>query len=395
MSAAAVARSAGARRTLLVALVFCVAFNLRAVILAVPPVLPMIRSDLGLSYTASGAITSLPLFCFALGSIPGAILANRFGARRLIAASMIGLVVGALLRLAPPQRVWIFIGTIVLSLAVALAQPAIPFLIRTWFRHDVERVLSVYVLAISLGGLIGASATLSLTHFGGWRGTFLIWSVPAVLAAVFWLRAAPAGTAGDAVPSRFASLLRDRGLWRMAVLYGAQNFIFFSVVSWLPFLLRDFSVHYVELTLFLINVVVIPPFIGLSVIRSSYATSPRFYAAGGALATAGVAALALGLAPWAWLLVLLIGFGTGLVAIGAMTVPAMLARSDRDVAAYAAIVLTIGQLLGFSGPLLGGILIDQLHVLTAPFWPPIAAGIVIVAISATTRGTMRPRLDPL
>lgn len=380
---------------MLVALVFCVAFNLRSVILGVPPVLPMVRSDLGLSYTASGAITSLPLFCFALGSIPGAILANRFGARRLVAASMIGLVAGAVIRLAPPQRVWIFIGTVVLSLAIALAQPAIPFLIRTWFRNDLERVLSVYVLAISLGGLIGASATLSLTPLGGWRGTFLIWSVPAALAAVFWLRAAPHAARDDATPSRFVELLRDRGVWRLAVLYGSQNFIFFSVISWLPFLLRTSSVHYIELTLFLINAVVIPPFIGLSLIRSSFATSPRFYAAGGAMATAGVAVLALGLAPWAWLLVLLIGFGTGLVAIGAMTAPAVLARSDRDVAAYAAIVLTIGQLLGFSGPLLGGVLIDHLHSLTAPFWPPIAVGALIVALGATARGTMRPRLDPV
>jgi MFS transporter, CP family, cyanate transporter len=45
-----------------------VGFNLRSVILGVPPVLPLIQHDLGLSYTLTGFLTALPVLALAVGA---------------------------------------------------------------------------------------------------------------------------------------------------------------------------------------------------------------------------------------------------------------------------------------------------------------------------------------
>src|SRR6476469_1789230 len=76
----------GRGRTLLVfALIVFVGVNLRSVILAVPPVLPLIQRDLRLSYTATGLLTSLPLLLMCAFALPAGLLAGRFGGRRIVA----------------------------------------------------------------------------------------------------------------------------------------------------------------------------------------------------------------------------------------------------------------------------------------------------------------------
>ena len=53
-------------------------------------VLEMIKSDLALTYSMSGALMSSYFVGYLIGQIPWGILADRFGSRRIIAASIGG-----------------------------------------------------------------------------------------------------------------------------------------------------------------------------------------------------------------------------------------------------------------------------------------------------------------
>src|SRR5262245_59945233 len=98
-------------------------FNLRSLILGVPPVLPALRDDLHLSFTTAGALTALPVLGLGAASIPGAVLVSRFGASFVISAGTLGLGLAALLRLAPPVPVALYVFTGLMSLFVAIVQP--------------------------------------------------------------------------------------------------------------------------------------------------------------------------------------------------------------------------------------------------------------------------------
>ena len=53
---------------------------MRLTILAVPPVIPLIRIDLGMSETEIGILSGLPPVLFALAAVPGSLLISRLGA---------------------------------------------------------------------------------------------------------------------------------------------------------------------------------------------------------------------------------------------------------------------------------------------------------------------------
>lgn len=371
------------RPSLLLTIVFLTAFNFRTVYVGVQPVLPQIRSDLHLTYTLAGIVNALPILCFGLAALPGSVLANRFGPRRLIAASLFGLVAGGLARLLPPESVWILIGTAIFSFSVAMAPPAFMLLLRTWFGASVQRVSSVYIFAMTAGGLTAASLTLYLSQLVGWRGTFIVWSFLALAAAILWVLFTPESRDSGSRDWAYSRLISDPSLWRVAALFGAQNFMYFTVASWLPFALQHAPIRSLSFVLFLLNGVPLPLFVALAVIRWSYATSASFYMVGGLLATVGALGLALGLESWAWALATLLGLGTAAVAAAAFAAPAVLARSTNDVAAYSALVLAFGYPISFFGPFLGGVLVDSLHSLAAPFWPVVAAGVLILVLGAT------------
>src|SRR5207253_11228376 len=120
-------------------LIWLTAFNLRVLLFAIPPALPQIRSDLDLSYFATGSITSLAVLTLGVASIPGALLATRYGARRLVALCAAGLALfGAAITL-PPGPFWVFAGSALLTLSIAIAQPPLAVLIRRWFPTAITR----------------------------------------------------------------------------------------------------------------------------------------------------------------------------------------------------------------------------------------------------------------
>lgn len=72
------AESAG-RSVNVLLLFWLVGACLRITVLAVPPVVPLLHSDLHLTETGIGWLSSLPPMLFAVAAVPGALLISRFG----------------------------------------------------------------------------------------------------------------------------------------------------------------------------------------------------------------------------------------------------------------------------------------------------------------------------
>src|SRR5215470_19759505 len=84
------------RLSTLLPLLWLAGVSMRVTVLAVPPVLPLIRADLGMSETQIGLLISLPLVMLAAAAIPGSLLIARFGVMAaLIAALLLTALAGA------------------------------------------------------------------------------------------------------------------------------------------------------------------------------------------------------------------------------------------------------------------------------------------------------------
>lgn len=374
------------RSTITIALVWFTAFNLRSVIFAVPPVLPAIRADLGLSFALTGSITSLFLLTLAAGSLPGALLTGRFPARRMVTVASIGLALFAMARALPPGWFWVFAGTFLLTLAVAFAQPAMAVLIRRWFPDGITRASNLYSNGLLLGNVGGASLTPFLAPVIGWRGSFLVWGFLALAGGLLWWRLTPADVGSPpAIP--LGASLRDPRAWQVTALFVFQNLAYFTVATWIPFLLKGQSAIYTSLVFLSLNCFPILPLLALPLLRWNYPLSTTFYVVAGLLTTAGATGMLLGLAGLAWALALMVGLGCAGAFVAAMTLPPLLAANEGEAAGLSAVVFTFGYLLSFAGPLVAGLLVDRSGGIGAAFLPAVVAGILMTVI-----GALAPRL---
>jgi CP family cyanate transporter-like MFS transporter len=259
-------RAATSATAVILAIVL-VAFNLRASIAAVSPLLPDIRTDLGLSRTAAGLLTTLPVLCFSALSAASAALGRRLGSDRAIVLALVVLAAACALRLLPAAA-WFFAGTVVLGAAIAVGNVLTPTLVK---QHLAGRSGHVAGMATGLytGSLIGGAAVASaisapLAGTGaGWRGALLVWAAPALLAAVAWSRlvrrpAAPGVLVEGKVQQNAQAGARD-GVredtrvppvitrswvtWALALFMGTQSLAYFAVLAWLPALLRDNGIN--------------------------------------------------------------------------------------------------------------------------------------------------------
>src|SRR3982750_4336931 len=97
MSPAISEAESGARWRPLFLLWLC-GIALRLTILAVPPVLPMIRADFGLSATQIGVLGSVAPALFALAALGGALLVARIGVRGALLGGLAVVALGTALR---------------------------------------------------------------------------------------------------------------------------------------------------------------------------------------------------------------------------------------------------------------------------------------------------------
>jgi CP family cyanate transporter-like MFS transporter len=255
-------RTATSATAVIIAIVL-VAFNLRASIAAVSPLLPDIRTDLGLSRSAAGLLTTLPVLCFSALSAASAALGQRIGSDRAIVLALVVLAAACALRLLPAAA-WFFAGTLVVGAAIAVGNVLTPTLVKQHlagrFTHLVGVATGLYTASLIGGAAVASAISAPLADTGaGWRGALLVWAAPALLAAVAWsvLVRRPAGVGvpvegnvqqniqpgtrdGVREDGRVRpTVTRSWVTWALAVFMGTQSLAYFAVLAWLPALLRD------------------------------------------------------------------------------------------------------------------------------------------------------------
>ena len=209
---------------------------------AIALLLPLIREDLGISFSQAGMLSAAATLSYAITQIPAGYLCDRYGAKRLFFGGLLGwsaLAIG----LALAYSYWIA----VVALFAAGACRALLFapgltLVVSWFPSDRRATAMGVFLIGSFIGTIGVSLTgPALSAVLGWRLTFGLYAALGIVIAIaFWRLAAekPRAERGSRVRLRDAGKLLGSGvLW----VCNALQFVRFSVATafnfWLPSLL--------------------------------------------------------------------------------------------------------------------------------------------------------------
>lgn len=371
-----------ASRTLLLVGILFVAINLRPALSSIGPLVDMIRNNVGLSDTLLGLLTTLPLIAFGIVSTITPLFTKRFGIGNTLLGALILLTLGIIIR-SIAGVFGLYLGTILLGIAIAFGNVLIPALIKRNFPHKAGFVTSLYSGIMSLGAAVaaGLSFPLAVELNLGWRGSLSVWAVLAAIALIIWIpnlkrldRSVPSRSFKDAMKKLSGSLL----VWKMALYMGLQSWAFYVILAWLPAILidRGFEASYAGWMLSLsqatgiIGAIVIPVWAGSRKDQRLIIVSLIIVEV---MALLGLMIPGLGpIELWVGLIGLVLGgtFGLALLLI-------VLRSKDAETAAeLSGIVQSIGYLIAATGPFIVGVIFDLTQVWNYALWLLIAIAII-------------------
>jgi CP family cyanate transporter-like MFS transporter len=387
-------------------LIVLVGFNLRTVILAVPPILPLIQHDLALSYSEVGLLTAIPVLMIGITAWPAGLLAERIGGRACVAIGLTLLGAGALLRALAPTVIPLYLCTVLLSLGIAIAQTSVPILTRRWFPKQIGLVSALFSDGLIVGETIAAGITvLIMLQFLGrdaWRGTFILWGVPVVVLLALWLLIAPSVRAAPAPPSATqnkveAAAVRDNApparrkrvsALHLGVMLGMASLIYYGMNGWIAS--YNQAMHHsaaTPLALAVLNASQLPVSLGITFFAQRIAGRRWPFITVGFITIASVAGWIFAPPLLEPLWTALLGGSSAMVFTLGIALPPLLA-SREEVARLTGITFSLTYAVAFVGPFVGGGLWDLSHLPPLAFLPIGLAGVLLVILGALLPGRM-------
>ena len=184
--------------------------------LSIPILMTIWLGAFELSKASLGLVVAVGYGLYGLGALPGGILTDRFGAKRLILAG-IGGMGAAFVLLSVAQSAWMLTAALLLwGAAASVYHPAGLSLISTGVVQR-GRVFALHGMAGNLGIALGPLVTTVLLLWLDWRMVSALLALPAAGALVLAMRLsvdeAAALTADERQAASARNVIRGRALW--------------------------------------------------------------------------------------------------------------------------------------------------------------------------------------
>jgi CP family cyanate transporter-like MFS transporter len=227
----------------LLSLVF-ISLAIRPPVASIGPLVDeLVRTELLTLFQVS-LMTSLPIVCFGIGAFASPWLVKRFTLNKAMMFVLIVLSIAMATRLIGGFPALIS-STVLIGLAIAIANVLIPTIVREQFPDRIELITGVYVTLLAISASFSAAiAVPSSNLLGGWRGALALWIIPAVLAIIFWVPLFRSKSVGKITSvathaEERRAVVRSPLTWGIVFFFGLQSGGFYSILNWFPSLLID------------------------------------------------------------------------------------------------------------------------------------------------------------
>ena len=339
--------------------------NLRAPLTSVGSLMSFIREDLGLSNTLAGTITTLPLLAFALLSPFAPKIANRIGMEWTIFFSLILLTAGLVIRSFFGVTL-LFVGTVLIGLAIAIGNVLLPGFIKMNFPLKIGLMTGIYAVFMNLFGALASGLSVPISSISGigWKGSLAFWGILSIAALLVWIpqlrKQTDSPKAVDTKPQEKHSMWKSPLAWYITIFMGMQSLVFYTLITWLPGILQThgYGASAAGWMLSLMQFSLIPITFIVPIIAEKMSNQKLLSGITGGLFIFGVLGLILGNSVLIPVAVISLGIGAGAAFSLSMMFFSLRTTSGQQASEMSGMAQSFGYLMAASGPVLFGALHD-------------------------------------
>jgi CP family cyanate transporter-like MFS transporter len=371
-----------------------------APVYCVAPMEPLIKEHLLLTHTQTSLLLSAPALMLVLTAIPAGLVSDRVGIKKTIGLGLIVMAVGAALRGTATDFTSLLAYTFIYGFGFGWTFPNLPKLVSIYVSKDKANVaMGVVNSGFPVGTALGLAITVPviLPIAGTYQGVFLIWSIPAMIAAVSWWilirqpdsKPIHIGQRRTSITS-FRRAFANKHLWLVTVLMFITTFVMWNWNGWAPvmMMLKGASPSLAGLIASMTIWAILPTFLLVPRISHRIGLRKPFL---------WVPSIILAIAFWgarymtintSWFLMALVGVAGGTRFTTLMALPLELTH-ENEVGMASGMLLSVGYLGGVIGPLIGGRVLDITQNLNISLLV-----LTIMSVSATFIALKVPEIGP-
>lgn len=208
-----------------------------------PPVLPVLTTELGLTYTQSGLLETAYLIGYIISKLPAGNLSEKYGPRKVLAASMIGYGASTFLVAYAQGFIHIFMLRFLVGLFQGVHLPVANALLSDRFGDKQNRAIGFNESGANVGNTLAFPVAVSILSVWGWRTAFMVLSLPAFLLSVATLVLRKDEVAVTEKTEKEEGVLRDY-LWVLvpyALSHATYNLVLRTTFTFTPSFLVEFK----------------------------------------------------------------------------------------------------------------------------------------------------------
>lgn len=340
--------------------ILLIAANMRAPITAVGPLVGNIRSDLGISNSMMGLLTTLPILAFAFMSFLVPKLSRCLGTGLTLFFSLVAIGAGIAIR-SIPFILSLYLGTLLLGIGIAVCNVLLPSVIKKEFPGHIGSMTGAYSVAMTVMAAIASGISIPMANLFGWRSYLFMALLLPVAGILAWLpQLKHPQEANVEIPEQTGSVWGSKLAWQVTLFMGLQSLGFYVTVAWLPDILieKGFEASLGGSLLSLNQFVSMPVALVIPILAGKMKSQKLLVAITTSFSIAGFAGLwlsSLAVPLWA----ILLGIGQG-ASIGlALSFISMRAANTYQAAELSGMAQSVGYLLAAAGPISMGVLHDM------------------------------------
>ncbi len=378
-------------RWLVVVGIVVLGFNLRPAAVSVGPVLDELTTDLAMSPTTAGVLTSLPVLAFAIFGASAPAFGKRWGMHSTTLVALLAVVLGLATRARLDSAPLFLLASLVALGGMATANVLLPSLVKLHFPQRVGLMTSVYTTSLALGLTFSSVLTVPISQgLGSWRWGLGTWALTAGLAALPWLGLLRHDSALKERPRAIGlrEVARTRLGWAMALTFGLQSTQAYTIFGWAPQVFRDagFSATTAGVLLGVVTGIGIPLSFVVPALAGRLPDHTWLMLGLVACYPLGYGGLILAPSQGAWLWAALLGVGTAVFPLVLAQI-GLRARTPEGTASLSGFTQSVGYLIAAPGPFAVGVLYEVTGGWT---WPLLAMTFLSLVLALVARTVARP-----
>jgi len=227
--------------------IFLAALNMRAGLVLMAPLLPIISKYFELSTLQMSVLLSIPIVAFSSSSLIMGFLGRKASSDRIITFALVVLAASLILRTVTGV-VGLFIFTAIIGIAIAVMNYEVPVWVKVYLPESTGIATGIYVTLMGVGASVAVAISVPIAESSSlsWKLSMVPWIIFSTMAASYWIlkrRNFVSERSSDFSPFWRTSAIKSPIAWGLVFFFGIESMTFYGSASWLPTILttKDFS----------------------------------------------------------------------------------------------------------------------------------------------------------